>query len=854
MAHFFRVATLEGNASLGPNNHYMEYAPPLSTVAVGLGLGIAAASRLGGGAAVWGAAAAAAAVASVWAFRFGRRPGAVRVGLLAGAFALGGLLLRGEEARTAGGLAPFVGRQVRLVGVVVGEPAPARGVVRLTLAVERVAAGGRGEGWRPLGGRVEVVARVPRSGPLPAPAAPGDRLLAAGRLRAPRGPANPGDPGEAAFLRRAGAAFVLEAGTGGLRLLERARGADAAALAAHLRRRLEGVMRETLPPREAALLQGLVLGDRGAMSGDLRDDFRRAGLAHILSVSGLHVGFVAGALLLALRPLALGPRGRAAVAIPALALYTLMTGAQAPVVRAAVMFAFLLVGRCLGRPGGGLQPLAAAFAVIAAARPTWLFDPGCQLSFAATGGILVAGPPLRAALAARAARWRRRPPAWAIEGLAVSLAAQAATLPLIMYDFGMVSPVSLVANLVAVPLAGAAVPLGFAGALAGLAWPAAAGVLNRFTALVVAVLADTVSWFAAWPGASVAVPRPPAWAVAAAYAALAAGWGAALRGGEAGEPRRSRLVAAAAFLLAGALLVVRFPGGGPSGPGAGWPLEALFLDVGQGDGMVFFLPGGRTLVVDGGPPPASGPGPLARYLAYRGVRRIDVLVATHGDADHVGGLAPVVETFRVGEVWYGVSDTGGGLRAILRTAAARGARLRRVERGQVFAPAPGVRVTVLNPRDPPLSGRPEDDNDNSVVLRLQYGAAAFLLAADLEAAGEADLLASGAAVAGTVLKVGHHGSAGSSGAPFLAAVAPRLAVIQVGARNAYGHPRPEVLARLAAAGASVWRTDRDGAVIVRTDGRRLAVTGMRRPARGTPPAALAPPLRGAVEWGRRGSP
>lgn len=843
----------------------MEYTLPLSTVAVGLGLGIAAASRMGGGAAAWGAAAAAAAVASVWVVRFGRRAGTARLVLLAGAFALGGWLLRAEEARTAGGLAPFAGREVRLAGRVVEGPATARGAVRLTLAVERIAAGGRGEGWRPVGGRVEVVARVPRAGPLPALPAPGDRLLAGGRLRAPRGPGNPGDPGEAVFLRRAGAAFVLEAGMGGLRLLERAGGLNPAAEAARLRGRLEAVIRETLPPREAALLQGLVLGDRGGMSGDLRDDFRRTGLAHVLSVSGLHVGFVAGALLFALRPLALGPRGRAAVAIPALALYTLMTGAQAPVVRASIMFAFLLVGRCLGRPGGGLQALAAAFVAVAAARPTWLFDPGCQLSFAATGGILVAGPPLRAALAARAAGWRRRPPGWAIEGLAVSLSAQAATLPLVMHHFGTISPVSLAANLVAVPLAGAAVPLGFAAALAGLAWPAAAGLVNRFTALVLAVLADTVSWFAAWPGASVGVPRPPAWAVAAAYAALAAGWGAAgwggagrceaaggeAGGGEAPGPRRRR--GAAAFLLAAALLLVRFPGGVP-GSGPGWPLEAVFLDVGQGDGMVFFLPGGRILVVDGGPPPVSGPGPLARYLAYRGVRRVDVVVATHGDADHVGGLAPVVEGFRVGEVWYGVADAGGGLRGILRAAAARGARLRRVARGQVFAPAPGVRVAVLNPRDPPLRGRPADDNDNSVVLRLQYGAASFLLAADLEAAGEADLLASGAAVAATVLKVGHHGGAGSSGGPFLAAAAPRLAVIQVGARNAYGHPRPEVLARLAAAGASVLRTDRDGAVIVRTDGRRLHVTGMRRTGRERGPAALAPPPRGAVEWGRRGSP
>lgn len=803
------------------NIQYMEFARPLHVAASLFALGVVLAAAVGGRPSTWWILLAACAGGAAWLHRCGAaRACAVTIAL---AFlAAGGLRHRTADTAIDASLAPLAGREVALVGVVVRPPEVRGGVVRAVIRAESGEVGGYG---RQLAG----LALVERQGGLPLPWRYGDKVWVSGRLERPRGPRNPGDFDGRAYLQRQGIGYVLAGGGGpsGWRLLARGRGNPAMAVAHSLRGRLAAVMDATVPPQEAALLKGLVLGDRAGLSPDVTEDYRRAGLSHVLSVSGLHVGFVAGALLALARPLPLGPRGRAAVVLPALALYVLVTGAQAPVIRAAVMFGALVVARCLGRPGDGVQSLALAFLAILFGRPAALFEPGFQLSFGATLGIATLGPPLRDRLAGG-----RRPlclPPWVAAGLGATLAAQLATLPLLLYYFGALSPVSLVANLAAVPLAGVAVPLGSAGAVAGLVWLPAGTLINRLTTLVLAVLDDIVHWFAAWPWASVDLPPPHPAGVALSYAGLVWLCRSPLAAALAGSPRpgwrqrvREPAITAAVVFATCFFLVWRPPAAGR------WPVEAVFLDVGQGDGTVLHLPGGRTMVIDGGPPSRrpGGRTPVAAYLRYRGIRRVDVLVVTHGDADHIGGLRPVVEGFRLGEVWHGAGAGRDPAAArLLAAARAKGGRLRPLRRGDALVPAPGVRAMVLNPRDPPLAGTPADDNNGALVLRLAYGRATFLFTADLEWEGEGDVLRAGLPVAGEILKVGHHGSETSSRAAFLRAVAPRVAVIQVG-RNAYGHPGRRVLSRLAAAGASVWRTDRSGAVTVRTDGRHVDVSGM----------------------------
>ena len=258
-----------------------------------------------------------------------------------------------------------------------------------------------------------------------------------------------------------------------------------------------------------------------------------------------------------------------------------------------------------------------------------------------------------------------------------------------------------------------------------------------------------------------------------------------------------------------------------------------FLDVGQGDACVVEGPTGKTVVVDGGGHPGTderdGDDPGTRvvvpFLRYRGISAVDLLVVTHPDDDHAQGLVAVVERLRVRACLdfghAGTSSAYGRLRERLRR---RDIPVIAARRGQRIDLGGGARIEVVHPAAYPVSGARSETNNNSVVLRVVYGRSAVLLTGDAEQEAEADLLASGHTISADLLKIGHHGSRWSTSESFLDRVRPSLAVISCGRENLYNHPHPEVLERLARRGVRVFRTDRQGAVTVETDGDRLRVT------------------------------
>ncbi|MBI2158263.1 MAG: DNA internalization-related competence protein ComEC/Rec2, partial [Candidatus Rokubacteria bacterium] len=528
-----------------------------------------------------------------------------------------------------------------------------------------------------------------------------------------------------------------------------------------------------------ALLAGLLLGDRTGLPRDLDDGFRRAGVYHVLAVSGFNVALIAAAVWTLASLARAGRRTAAVTAIAVVIGFALVVGPEPSVLRAVVMAVLVLAALLLEREAAVVNSLALAALAILAARPGDLLDPGFQLSFAATAGIVLAPLP-RGFLPA---------------ALAVSVAAQLAVLPIALAHFNQLSTIGVLANLGVVPLAGAATVLGLAAVALGWASEAAAAVAFDAAWPVLLGLRGLVALAARVPGAVVHLPAPP-WAASAAYAAalgLALAWHH-LRGA---KPRGARAAGAGALALllaalgAAAWPLVRPPDG---------VLRVTVLDVGQGDAVVVETPDGRTLLIDAG---SGGPGRLdagervvAPFLWNRGILQLAATAVTHLDADHAGGMPAVHRLLGVP---------------------------RRLT-AESLAPEPytagGAVLSLVRPRAGPQAGR----NDESLVLRLEYGLASFLLASDVEAAREAELLAAGGPLAATVLKVAHHGARTSSTAGFLRAVGPTVAVISVGARNVYGHPDPGVLARLDAAGARVLRTDRDGAVVFETDGRTLAVT------------------------------
>jgi competence protein ComEC len=640
---------------------------------------------------------------------------------------------------------------------------------------------------------------------------PGDRVRFLQSLHVPRGFANPGAPDAA---RRAATDGVMAVtGLHDPAALIRLAGDSGGPLRriARWRARLLDAIRRHLDGERRALVASLVVGDRGEIARALDDDFRTAGVSHVLSVSGLHLAvaawlFYTGLVRLLLRlGLGLGRpvrRFAAAAALPAIVVYTFLTGAQVATVRACVVAIVWLAAVALDRRATAAGALALAALGVLLASPLELFDPSFQLSFAAALGTSLLSLPLSSGPTAgpglRFVRWTAR--------LCVaSLAAIAATLPIGAFHFSQVAPMGMLSNLVVVPLAELGiVPIGLCGAvlaaLPGGGWPG--GLLLQLAGCGAAWMAGFVRWFAGWA---------PSWHVATPGAVEIVAWyGALVCLALGGRWRRWALLCA--FIVAASVT------GHALSRHFSTTLRATFLDVGQGDACVLELPRGHAVVIDGGGSfdPSFDPGRevVAPFLWRRGIRRIDLVVMSHPHPDHANGLPSLVDQFAVGEIWTNGQESR--LPALLKLHEAA------TKRGVPFGTPRalsigGVALRPLAPLDEHGQVAPDaawGENDNSLVLEVAYRGRKLLFTGDVEREAESRL-ATGPV---DVVKVPHHGSRTSSTPPLVDATHPSLAVISVGERNRWGFPAPSVVARWTGAGARLLRTDRDGAVIVSVDG------------------------------------
>ncbi|MBN1868121.1 DNA internalization-related competence protein ComEC/Rec2 [Candidatus Sumerlaeota bacterium] len=592
---------------------------------------------------------------------------------------------------------------------------------------------------------------------------------------------------------------------------------------------------EKLPNSErAGAMRAMLLGETGWLDRHLRETFQQMGGAHLFAVSGLHTAMLALLIYALCRVLMVPPRPSAWIVLGFLALYCPLVGFRPPVVRASVMAACMTIPVLARRRVDTLTALCLAVFVTVLVNPAAPFHTDFQFSYACAFGIIVLSPTLREMLWLReeSGSYRRRVACarynnWVTLPLSVTLAAQLAVVPLLSIYFHQVSLIGFLSNLFMIPLAAIVLAAGWALSLLGPLSPAFESFFAAVSSVACGVFLRVAEWFADVPGASMHLDRFPWWMVGIWYAILFSGSPMRrARSPGAVEVRRSRLLlrlAALAALLAWWPVVARvsFPTDASIGR-----FRLTMLDVGQGDCLVLQLPDDKVLMVDTGPPRAART--VLEHLRTHGVDEILGLVLTHGDSDHIGSAADVIEAVEVAQVFEGSRRSKSEVQKRVDEAIEKyGVERTRIGRGERIRGAEPVRIDVLNPDlENPVS---RSSNNQSIVLLAQYGAVRFLLMGDAEIAVERDLISEygPAKLRSSVLKVGHHGSESSTSEPFAAAVRPRFALVSVGAGNRYGHPSPRVIERLSDLGARVLRTDEAGSVELASDGRRLWVRTTR---------------------------
>jgi competence protein ComEC len=715
------------------------------------------------------------------------------------------------------------GRLTYIEGTVVSEPEERGEQQQFFLEAARAQTGSTDE---TVSGRLLVYA------PMTVRVETGDHLRVSATLRQPSEAGNPGQFSHRRYLERQGCYTTAAVKrVEGVQKLENDSRAGLAAWCAGVRKKILSTYEQTMPQPyaklAAQLLCGIVYGVRASpLPPEVSEPFRQAGVFHVLVASGTQVAILAGVLFALTRRSYRLRWWVFLMVFPVIIAYTLLAGAAASMLRAALVGVLAVAAFAFVRDFDAYTALAAAALTLLIPDPAAIYDIGAQLSYAAVLGILLLARPLHE----RCLNWL---PRWVGLSLAFSLSAQLATMPLIAHYFGKVYWVGLLSNIVIVPLAGVLVCTGLLSCLLGFVGMVLAQPLNFVNYHLTLGLLRVTRFFAQFPHAEATFYQPPAWMLAVYFAGLVGAVTTPFKQLQQ-KVTRERLLIAALVVCASASVwfAVR---------SADATLSMTALDVGEGDCIFVRAPNGWTMLIDGGThegggetsagssPRDVGERVILPFLLTQGVTRLDAMILTHPHSDHVNGLATVVRSLSVGKILDGQQKGDDpSYERFLYEARLKRVPVLRARRGQVLDLGSGVKAHVLAPLEPPMQNTRSDLNNNSIAIKITYRQVNVLLTGDMEEEAEMRLCQRGDNLRSTVLKVAHHGGRTSSTPEFLRAVRPRIAIISCGTRNPFQHPNHETLQRLEQVGAQIYRTDVHGAVTVRTDGRGCWVETFRK--------------------------